>query len=235
METVGQLDQNDPRIPCHRQEELAVVLDLLFRIRGELHTPDLGDSVDNGRDVLAKALFDVHHRDACVLYDVVDEARNQGLSVETERRENGRHFHRVTDEFVARRPPLTRVGLPRQVIRVPHRVHIEAVGVRLHRPGQGPRKPTDGLGSRSSSHSSTTRSLPLCFEFLGRRVLAAAQNYTEVGVNPRGWTVGVGWIDRLRVSGCIHTLEFLRRPVAEGGVQASSIVYLLKEVGESVG
>ena len=55
------------------------------------------------------------------------------------------------------------------------------------------------------------------------------------GVNPRGWTVGVGWIDRLRVSGCIHTLEFLRRPVAEGGVQASSIVYLLKEVGESVG
>ena len=56
-----------------------------------------------------------------------------------------------------------------------------------------------------------------------------------LGVNPRGWTVGVGWIDRLRVSGCIHTLEFLRRPVAEGGVQASSIVYLLKEVGESVG
>ena len=55
------------------------------------------------------------------------------------------------------------------------------------------------------------------------------------GVNPRGWTVGVGWIDRLRVSGCIHTFEFLRRPVAEGGVQASSIVYLLKEVGESVG
>ena len=47
--------------------------------------------------------------------------------------------------------------------------------------------------------------------------------------------MGVGWIDRLRVSGCIHTLEFLRRPVAEGGVQASSIVYLLKEVGESVG
>ena len=46
--------------------------------------------------------------------------------------------------------------------------------------------------------------------------------------------MGVGWIDRLRVSGCIHTLEFLRRPVAEGGVQASSIVYLLKEVGESV-
>ena len=33
----------------------------------------------------------------------------------------------------------------------------------------------------------------------------------------------------------LHTLEFLRRPVAEGGVQASSIVYLLKEVGESVG
>ena len=59
--------------------------------------------------------------------------------------------------------------------------------------------------------------------------------HTGLGVNPRGWTVGVGWIDRLRVSGCIHTLEFLRRPVAEGGVQASSIVYLLKEVGESVG
>ena len=57
----------------------------------------------------------------------------------------------------------------------------------------------------------------------------------DTGVNPRGWTVGVGWIDRLRVSGCIHTLEFLRRPVAEGGVQAPSIVYLLKEVGESVG
>ena len=66
-------------------------------------------------------------------------------------------------------------------------------------------------------------------------LLAAFQYCTHVGVNPRGWTVGVGWIDRLRVSGCIHTLEFLRRPVAEGGVQASSIVYLLKEVGESVG
>ena len=67
------------------------------------------------------------------------------------------------------------------------------------------------------------------------QLLAAFQYCTHVGVNPRGWTVGVGWIDRLRVSGCIHTLEFLRRPVAEGGVQASSIVYLLKEVGESVG
>ena len=63
----------------------------------------------------------------------------------------------------------------------------------------------------------------------------AIESCTGLGVNPRGWTVGVGWIDRLRVSGCIHTLEFLRRPVAEGGVQASSIVYLLKEVGESVG
>ena len=67
------------------------------------------------------------------------------------------------------------------------------------------------------------------------QVSTPAENRTLLGVNPRGWTVGVGWIDRLRVSGCIHTLEFLRRPVAEGGVQASSIVYLLKEVGESVG
>ena len=66
-------------------------------------------------------------------------------------------------------------------------------------------------------------------------VSTAIESCTGLGVNPRGWTVGVGWIDRLRVSGCIHTLEFLRRPVAEGGVQASSIVYLLKEVGESVG
>ena len=68
-----------------------------------------------------------------------------------------------------------------------------------------------------------------------RDILAALDFSRGPGVNPRGWTVGVGWIDRLRVSGCIHTLEFLRRPVAEGGVQASSIVYLLKEVGESVG
>ena len=62
-------------------------------------------------------------------------------------------------------------------------------------------------------------------------MLAAIENCTHVGVNPRGWTVGVGWIDQLRVSGCIHTLEFLRRPVAEGGVQASSIVYLSRKWG----
>ena len=72
-------------------------------------------------------------------------------------------------------------------------------------------------------------------EHINNAIFSALENRPRTGVNPRGWTVGVGWIDRLRVSGCIHTLEFLRRPVAEGGVQASSIVYLLKEVGESVG
>ena len=49
-----------------------------------------------------------------------------------------------------------------------------------------------------------------------RQMSTAIESCTGLGVNPRGWTVGVGWIDRLRVSGCIHTLEFLRRPVAEG-------------------
>ena len=102
-----------------------------------------------------------------------------------------------------------------------------------------------------SDHCTSTFAVEAPSEWIGRKIarggayiptLPPARSKRQVcnfrwplGVNPRGWTVGVGWIDRLRVSGCIHTLEFLRRPVAEGGVQASSIVYLLKEVGESVG
>ena len=93
--------------------------------------------------------------------------------------------------------------------------------------------PTGQLGDGTTTSRLTP--VPVAAGLIFASVSTAIESCTGLGVNPRGWTVGVGWIDRLRVSGCIHTLEFLRRPVAEGGVQASSIVYLLKEVGESVG
>ena len=51
-----------------------------------------------------------------------------------------------------------------------------------------------------------------------RGLLAAVQNYTQVGVNPCRWTGGVAWIDQSAASSCMNTLELLGRHVAQRGV-----------------
>ena len=70
-----------------------------------------------------------------------------------------------------------------------------------------------------SDHCTSTFAVEAPSEWIGRKIarggayiptLPPARSKHQVcnfrwphGVNPRGWTVGVGWIDQLRVSGCI--------------------------------
>ena len=51
-----------------------------------------------------------------------------------------------------------------------------------------------------------------------RKLLAAFQYCTHVGVNPCRWTGGVAWIDQSAASSCMNTLELLGRHVAQRGV-----------------
>ncbi len=59
VQPVGQLDQDDAHVARHRDDHLAVVLRLGLIARGEGDPGQLGDAVDEVRNVLAEALVDL--------------------------------------------------------------------------------------------------------------------------------------------------------------------------------
>jgi len=70
VQSVRELDQDDPHILRDGQQQLPVVLDLSFLCRVERQVSDLGQPVDDLRDLLPELLLDVGDRDRGVLDDV---------------------------------------------------------------------------------------------------------------------------------------------------------------------
>ena len=147
METVGQLDQDDPRVLRHREQQLAVVLDLPFRARAESHPPDLGDAIDDRAHLVAEEFADPLQGDDGVLGDVVHQRRHHRGRVQLEFRDEGGHLHGVVDEWFARGAALLRVRLRGKFVGGPDRVDVETARVHLECTGKGAGEAPDGLGA----------------------------------------------------------------------------------------
>ena len=111
MEAVGQLDQDHPDVGGHRDHHLAVVLGLPLVAALEGDLGELGDAVDQLRDLVAEVVADLVEAGAGVLDRVVEECRAKCRRVEAEARADPRHAERVGDEVLAGLPLLARVAL----------------------------------------------------------------------------------------------------------------------------
>src|SRR5689334_10798778 len=78
VKSIGELDQNDARVLCNRQQELAVILYLAL-LRGiQRQVADLGQTIDYLGDLLTELRFDVVDSDVGVFDDVVNQPAGDG-------------------------------------------------------------------------------------------------------------------------------------------------------------
>ena len=95
VQPISQLDQDDTRILRDGQKELAVILDLTLFARRERQVGDLGQSIDDLRDLFAEFVLDVLDRDIGVFDDVMQQPADHGRRVELQIRENSCDFNAV--------------------------------------------------------------------------------------------------------------------------------------------
>ena len=90
VQPVGELDQQHADVVAHREQELAQILRgaLVFGLRLDL--AELGDAVDQPRDVLAEQPLDLLGRRERVLDRVVEDRGDDRLVVELEVGEDAR-------------------------------------------------------------------------------------------------------------------------------------------------
>ncbi len=110
VEPVGELDQDHAEVLRHRDDELAVVLGLGLLAALELNPGQLGDALDELRDLLAELALDVLDLDAGVFDGVVEERGGDRRLVHPEPDEDHRDAPRVIDELLARAAQLPVVG-----------------------------------------------------------------------------------------------------------------------------
>ena len=101
VQAVGELDQDDPDVRRHRDHHLAVVLGLRLVAGLEGQPGELGDAVDEARDLLAERLLDLLERRRGVLDRVVQQRGAQRLGVEPHARADLGHADRMDDEVLA--------------------------------------------------------------------------------------------------------------------------------------
>ncbi len=159
VQPVGELDQHDADVVRHREEHLPDVLGLLLLVGVGREPRQLGDAVDEVRDLGPEALLDVREAVLRVLRDVVEQRGGDGDGVDAELREDLRRRDRVGDVGLARRPDLGRVGLHGEVegaLDDPE-VRLRVVLLEL---GQEPRAEPGEVGRRDGAAACARRSGP---------------------------------------------------------------------------
>ncbi len=116
VQAVGELDEQDAHVLRHRDEHLAHRRRLLRLLRIELEPVELGDPVDDRRDVVAEVVDQVVERELRVLDRVVQERARERDLVEAEVGEDQRHAERVRDVRVARAAHLIAVRVARDYV-----------------------------------------------------------------------------------------------------------------------
>ena len=110
MEPVGQLDDDDPRIPGHGDEHLAEGGRLLRLPGVEPQPVELGDPVHDARHDGPEVALEIVQDDTGVLHRVVQEGGGDGDVVQAQLAHDGGHRRRVVDVGLPRAPLLTLVG-----------------------------------------------------------------------------------------------------------------------------
>ena len=126
VQAVGELHQKDADVRRHRQHQLAQVLGFLGALGLDLQPRELGDAVDQARDVLAKQASDFVARRVGILEGVVQQAGDDRGRIEPHLGQNAGHLDRVRKVGVPGGPQL--VAVPLQPIDVGA---VERVLVRL--------------------------------------------------------------------------------------------------------
>ena len=111
VQAVGQLDEHHADVVDHGQDHLADALGLGFFARGEIDFADLGDALDDVRDLLAEFPADVVDGERGVFDGVVQQAGGDGGGVEAHFGQHGRDFQGMHEVGLARGAALALVML----------------------------------------------------------------------------------------------------------------------------
>ena len=110
VQTVGQLDQHDAHIARHGQQHLSEIFGFGFRGRLRFQAVELGDTVHQVCNRLAKARADFVLGDGGVFHHVVQQRRHDGLRIQLPIGNDLRDSYRVRDIGIAALAPLPVVG-----------------------------------------------------------------------------------------------------------------------------
>ena len=114
VQAVGELHQQHADVVAEREQELAEVLGGALVLRLRLDLAELGDAVDQPRDVLAEQLFDLFRSGERVLDRVVEDGGGDGLVVELQVGEDARDLDRMAEIGIAAGARLRAVRLHRE-------------------------------------------------------------------------------------------------------------------------
>ncbi len=110
VQSIAELDQQDTQVLRHRHQHLAERRRLLSLLGVETQSIELGDAVDDRRDLGTECSLDVENGARRVLDRVVQERSGDGVFVEAETGHDLGHGHRVHDVGLARLATLRGVG-----------------------------------------------------------------------------------------------------------------------------
>ena len=115
VQAVGQLDQKDPDVLRHGQDQLAEVLGLLGVVRLQLDAGQLGHAIDQPRDLAVRSASpDLLRGRRRILDGVVQQGGDDGGGVEPVVGQDARDLERMREIGVAGGAPLRPVGLHRK-------------------------------------------------------------------------------------------------------------------------
>jgi hypothetical protein len=92
---IGELDQDDPEVAAHREQHLPEVLRLVLLARAEVDLADLGDSVDELRDLGAEERLELAQGRESLLDGVLEPPGRDARHVEAEIGDDARDRERV--------------------------------------------------------------------------------------------------------------------------------------------
>ena len=125
VEPVGQLHDQHPDVARHRDDQLAVVLGLVLLLAVEVDLRQLGDPVNEGRDLGSELALDVLDRGVGVLDRVVQQRRHDGRAVQAEPRADQRAPQRVGDEGLPGVAQLVAVALLGERVGPPEGIAVD--------------------------------------------------------------------------------------------------------------
>ena len=102
MQTVRQLDQQHAQVLAHGEQELAQVFRRALVLGHHLDLGELGDAIDQPRNVGAEELLDLLDRGQRIFHGIVEQRGDDRLLIELQLGHQARNLDRVAEIRIAR-------------------------------------------------------------------------------------------------------------------------------------